>query len=372
MASPKDFFVGLIDFFAVILPGAVLAYFLRDGVGRHFIHRPLNETGGWVVFLFASYLLGHFIFLLGSWLDELYDSLRRRTLNHQIRRLARTGVLLPRWQRVLLRLIFKREQDLAVDRAAKIKAHYLTPLDARAAVNTFQWSKARLALEQPEALATVQRFEADSKFFRSLVVVLLLLPFVSGAERFWMLAITAVLLTPLALWRYMEQRHKATNQAYWFIITMEAAKGTIQIAANRSAGPTHAGGVVFRRAPGRIEYLLVQAAARPDEWVLPKGHIEIGETARETAVREVLEETGVWARITDALGEMAYEDERGKPVVTQVFLMEFLEQTAPLDQLREVVWLPLPEAVDRATFPTSRDLLLQADRRFNAPPAATV
>src|ERR1017187_3979823 len=88
-------------------------------------------------------------------------------LNHRIRRLARTGELMSKVLRVLLWLVFKREQDLAVDRAARIKEHYLTPLAGRKAVNTFQWAKARLTLEEPEALAVVQRFEADSKFFRS-------------------------------------------------------------------------------------------------------------------------------------------------------------------------------------------------------------
>lgn len=43
------------------------------------------------------------------------------------------------------------------------------------------------------------------------------------------------------------------------------------------------------------------------DWVLPKGKIEIGETLRQTALREVLEETGVRAEIKDYLGKIEYE-----------------------------------------------------------------
>ena len=129
----------------------------------------------WAAFLFASYLFGHLVFLLGSWLDEFYDWARRYTLNTQITLLARRGRLLPWLARALIWLVFKRERNLAVDRAAKIKQQALGPLQAKDAINTFQWSKALLNAESPASLAVVQRFEADSKFFRCFTVVLLLL-----------------------------------------------------------------------------------------------------------------------------------------------------------------------------------------------------
>ena len=53
--------------------------------------------------------------------------------------------------------------------------------------------------------------------------------------------------------------------------------------------PTHAGGVVFRGAGDEVEFLVVQARDNPTQWVFPKGHIEAGETAAETARREVRE-----------------------------------------------------------------------------------
>ena len=52
---------------------------------------------------------------------------------------------------------------------------------------------------------------------------------------------------------------------------------------------SHAGGVVARTEGGKREYLLVEARRRRGEWVLPKGHIEPGETPEAAAVREVQE-----------------------------------------------------------------------------------
>jgi ADP-ribose pyrophosphatase YjhB (NUDIX family) len=359
--EPQKFFIGIIDFFSILLPGALLTYLFKDNVGKLLLgvdgYKNLTGTEGSMVFLFSSYLLGHFIFLVGSWLDELYDVLRNATLNRQIQQLAWKGSLRPKWQRFFLWMIFKRERDLAVDRAAKIKANYLDPFDARGAVNTFQWAKARLATEQPQALATVQRFEADSKFFRSLVVVLFLLPWVGGPGRFWATLVTSLLLLPMALWRYMEQRLKATNQAYWSIITLEGQREGISTPRpkQKSEAPTHAGGVVFRQKRDQMEYLLVEAKKNPKEWVLPKGHIEPGERMQETAVREVREETGVWACIRSELNSVSFSV-NGEPVKVQFYLMEALEEGKPSEK-REHTWLPLKEAVGQAKHEESKKLL---------------
>jgi hypothetical protein len=122
--DPEKFFIGLMDFFSILLPGALLSYLLMDDLGPVLLPRrfcTITGTEGWAVFLFASYLFGHFVFLLSSSLDGFYDLLRRCTLNKQIWTLARRGYLLPWPVRVLSWLVFKSERDLAQDRAIKIK-----------------------------------------------------------------------------------------------------------------------------------------------------------------------------------------------------------------------------------------------------------
>lgn len=80
------------DFFSILLPGALLTYLLMGDVGLVVLGDRYSKLAGaeaWAAFLFASYLIGHLVFLLGSWLDEFYDWARRHTLNAQITLLAR-------------------------------------------------------------------------------------------------------------------------------------------------------------------------------------------------------------------------------------------------------------------------------------------
>jgi ADP-ribose pyrophosphatase YjhB (NUDIX family) len=377
--EPEKFFVGLMDFFAILLPGALATFLIMDDVGQMVIGDRFNSLKGpegWAAFFIASYLSGHVIFLLGSWLDEFYDRLRRQSLNRQIARLARRGRLLPWPARALVWIIFKRERDVAVDRASRLKRHSLGSIDAASAVNTFQWSKALLTLESPASLAVVQRFEADSKFFRSFAVLLLALAVTWPLHRRWppdqswpawgIVVVIALLL--LALLRYMEQRYKATNQAYWSVITLIARTGTVTIekAPAADGAPTHAGGVVFRRRGGVLEFLLVEATNEPSVWVLPKGHIEPPEDERETAVREVHEEAGVWARILDALGPVSYTVD-GRIITVQFFLMESMARGWRSDRDRRHIWLPENEACETASHSQTRELLLSAKQWLTQP-----
>jgi hypothetical protein len=60
--KPEDFFVGVIDFFAVLLPGALMSFVIADFARHHLFGKALpaiqGEAQGWVVFAFSSYLLG--------------------------------------------------------------------------------------------------------------------------------------------------------------------------------------------------------------------------------------------------------------------------------------------------------------------------
>lgn len=366
--EPQKLFIGLTEFFSVLLPGALLTYFLMAEVGPLVLgprYSSIGENEGWAVFGFASYLFGHLVFLLGAWLDELYDWFRGNTLNAQISRLAHRGVLSPWLARFVVWLIFKRERNLAVDRAGRVKRQALQPLGGQGAINTFQWSKVWLKAEGPDNLAVVQRFEADSKFFRCLAVVLLVLILAWPLQHRWPLEGLPVVigLLLLALWRYMEQRHKATNQAYWSVITLAARSGEVSASALPAAEnqALRAGGVVFRRRRRGAEYLLVEAKGDPAQWVLPKGHVEQGEHPREAAVREVLEETGVWARVVEDLGEASWSV-AGNQVATRFFLMEAVGRGLRKDKERRCAWLPLQDAIARGSFEETRELLEHAER----------
>lgn len=81
--DPQKFFIGLMDFLSILLPGALLTFLLMGEVGPIVLgdrYAKLADAGAWGAFLFVGYLFGHLVFLLGFWLDEFYDWARRYTL----------------------------------------------------------------------------------------------------------------------------------------------------------------------------------------------------------------------------------------------------------------------------------------------------
>jgi hypothetical protein len=131
--EPGTFFVGIIDFFAVLVPGAVVVYLLSPEaehlVSTFVFPRRMGENEGLMLFAFASYVFGHFIFLMGSLLDPLlYDKIRDATAERQKKWIDATEEQRKRWfddgerpaWRITRRLaarIFKDDPELAVSQA---------------------------------------------------------------------------------------------------------------------------------------------------------------------------------------------------------------------------------------------------------------
>ena len=130
-----------------------------------------------------------------------------------------------------------------------------------------------------------------------------------------------------------------------------------------------AGGVVCRHAAdGTLEVLLVHRG-HYDDWTVPKGKVEEGETDEECAVREVEEETGVAARLGEELSSIRWVDRLGRPKVARYWRMEPADDAAarPQNEVDDVAWLPVEAAIALLTYPRDAEVL-----RALLPPGETL
>ena len=128
-----------------------------------------------------------------------------------------------------------------------------------------------------------------------------------------------------------------------------------------------AGGVLSRGAGEGLEVVLAARRRRSGElvWGLPKGLVEAGEEPAAAALREVREETGLEAVISESLGDISYfyvwEGERVRKKVT-FFLMAPTGGDLSLhdDEMEEVRWFPFERARRSASFASEREILERA------------
>lgn len=137
-----------------------------------------------------------------------------------------------------------------------------------------------------------------------------------------------------------------------------------------------AGGIVLRQA--KTPLVAVVRLRKRNEWVLPKGKLDDGETPRAAAEREVMEETGHDVFVHEFLGTLVYEVRGGSKVV-HYWRMEARGDAVHelMRDVRAVDWLPLGDAVDRLSRGYERAFLenvgpiaLAAARKARARPPA--
>jgi len=118
-------------------------------------------------------------------------------------------------------------------------------------------------------------------------------------------------------------------------------------------GAVQAGGIIVWR-----DRIVLRRTAR-GEWVFPKGWIDPGETAEQTAVREVREETGVRAEIARLAGSAPYEAE-GEVRNVVYYLMRVTDSPEWAEHAGiDAASVPYDEVADMLTFDNNRHLWLQ-------------
>lgn len=127
-----------------------------------------------------------------------------------------------------------------------------------------------------------------------------------------------------------------------------------------------AGGIIYRRAKNdskTIELLMISDSK--GRWTIPKGHIEEGETARQTTEREIREETGLQEmKVLDWLGKINFRYRRANSLVlmtTEIFLVEAKGNTDVLKAekwMTNIGWLPANDALDKIEYEDIGKLIL--------------
>ncbi len=133
-----------------------------------------------------------------------------------------------------------------------------------------------------------------------------------------------------------------------------------------------AGGIIYRRDPknnNQVEILLVQDSR--DRWTIPKGHIEEGETPRDTTRREIGEEVGLKEmNIKDWLGKVNFRYRRINSLVLitqEVYLVEALGDTNDIKReawMNGIAWMPANEALDKIAYEDLGKLILLALKKI--------
>jgi 8-oxo-dGTP diphosphatase len=114
-----------------------------------------------------------------------------------------------------------------------------------------------------------------------------------------------------------------------------------------------AGGFVLR--DGRVA---VVHRPRYDDWSLPKGKLDEGESFEEAALREVEEETGLKCSLKRQIADTSYRDHKDRPKLVRYFEMEAAGgDFTPNDEVDELVWLEPSEALSRLSYEFDRELV---------------
>jgi 8-oxo-dGTP diphosphatase len=124
-----------------------------------------------------------------------------------------------------------------------------------------------------------------------------------------------------------------------------------------------AGGVVYRRTQKGNLRVLVAHRPRYDDWSLPKGKADDGETPEQTALREVLEETGYKCRVVAPVGTTRYRVPGGVKEVNWFALKPLPDSPGfkKNPEVDEVKWLSRRRALKQLSYDQDRELVEQTD-----------
>jgi hypothetical protein len=257
--KPGELFIGVIDLFAVLVPGVIAAALACEVMGQHLEHASTVLVASLIT---AGWVLGHVLHGIGSWLDPLvYDRLFKPPESITPHPIANPGKLhdsvdpgVPPKAQVRKQSRFRQyfhKNDRLYRLATEMTDYPDEPKQPGQTVavgvpgGMYQWARAWLNSHSPESTSNLNRHEADSKLFRSLTVLFLIaIPAIIGRLLLFAPPVAVILAsdghatmaTPewwqvmtdhrsaliifacagilFSLWRYCDLRNKMIRQCY--------------------------------------------------------------------------------------------------------------------------------------------------------------
>lgn len=213
--KPADFFIGVMEFFAILMPGALLVYlllFMAPGWSDAALE-PLDSSSQvvkWSAFSVAAYVSGHLLHHVGSVLDDWYDKgyarHKRRFGDERLLREARDLV----------------RADLGGD----IRE-----------VSTFEWAGSWVRAHNDAAGAELEHAGADAKFFRSLCIVAALGVPVFSLRADLLAAAGSLALSWFAYRRFCKRRWDTAQRTYEYFVLLRREHGSGPGASGDSGSP---------------------------------------------------------------------------------------------------------------------------------------
>lgn len=100
------------------------------------------------------------------------------------------------------------------------------------------------------------------------------------------------------------------------------------------------------------------AKRNPAHWLMPKGHVEAGESLETTALREAHEEAGITGSIVAPAGALSFT--LGEEHITVQYFVVATDDEGTAEEGRRLAWCSYEDALARLTFADTRRLLLDA------------
>ena len=128
------------------------------------------------------------------------------------------------------------------------------------------------------------------------------------------------------------------------------------------------GAIVYRKFHGNIELLLIKNQ-NGGHWSFPKGHVEEGETEEQTAVREIMEETGIEVMLDTSFRRVitySPKKETTKDVIYFLAKAITYDYTPQEEEIAQIKWVEINHAASILSYDNDRQLVVQAKDRIKA------